>query len=148
MTNADIDYLQEKLGIVLPSQYVDLILGEYPFEGEQWENCQLWQSCDVVVKDNIQMRRLCQDWNAAWFTFGHDGAGNIFFLMPPETSDTTVYCRNHETTEITAEAGDLVTWCNTWTQSSVENSANPSATSIWQKLVHLATGQSVKRRSS
>jgi hypothetical protein len=112
---ADVNDIEARLGVTLPAAY-RAVMTNYPFVGKDWANCQLEKNLEELIVTNLAFRQG-EFGGLAWpdsrFTFGHDGAGNSFFL-DLATDDPAVYCVDHETHAVTREAADLQAWANQW----------------------------------
>ena len=108
MNEEELGNLEARLGITLPAEYRDLVC-DYRFEREQ---VFLWNNAERLVRTNLSFRDGAfgeAEWPNHRYTFGHDGAGNHFFI---DTSDASlrVYCIDHETHVVSFESDNLEDW--------------------------------------
>jgi len=94
------DFLESEFGIELPEFYKQSI-SNYPFnaiDDLDFIEANLVRDLDWVIENNTLLRDkgfFGQRWQHHYFSIGHDGFGNYFFISL-KGNDTKIYCADHE----------------------------------------------------
>ena len=101
MNESDIAAIERELSIKLPLAYVQTML-KYPIDMKStayaiYFECALPNEKDRVIEDNKELREHWvkpRPWPNDYFTFGHDGGGNPYYIKV--NNGEAVYMAEHE----------------------------------------------------
>ena len=112
MTESEILRIERELYVKLPQEYIKVMREYSDLHIQPYESCTLSDDIGLIIGMNKGFRNGefgGADWPLNHFTFGHDGAGNHYFL-DLNLAQSPVYIKDHETHEIGIEAPDFNTW--------------------------------------
>jgi hypothetical protein len=116
MTNAQLADIEQALGIPLPLSYKALMTSDLGRISDRNYAFWLYQDPSRVIDANMTLCSSLEgvhNWTTNYFTIGHDGGGNQYFLDLANIK-SPVFCLDHETKEITTEWSSLDEFVIAW----------------------------------
>jgi hypothetical protein len=114
MTEADLLLIERMLSITLPTDYRELMLGA-TYEDRSDDPLAMWAMPNdpkAVIDWNLEFRLegfILEPWPESWFTFGHNGCGDHYFI-DLRLGSRPVFCKSHEGDGVREVASDLRTF--------------------------------------
>jgi hypothetical protein len=134
MLESDLNRIESVLGIRLPLEYREL-MGGYPFDDDSVaQDCAIPDDAERVIEENQGYRQdgfFGVAWPRHYFTFGHNGFGDAFYLdLSLESSP--VFCAQHETGAFVQESASLRAWVEDLAQEEEAERRRMAQRHWWQ----------------
>jgi hypothetical protein len=101
MNEIELLEIEKELNISLPDEYIGVMKNFEKFELDE-DECGLFNDSELIIGINKGFRNGEfgeYNWPDNYFTFGHDGGGNHYFINLEE-STYSIYMIDHETHQI------------------------------------------------
>jgi hypothetical protein len=115
MKETDLVRIEQALQIHLPTDYREIMSqAAYDYSSDYWlAMCQMPDKAELIIKWNVEFREqtllTAEQWRPYFFTFGHNGCGDHYFL-DLHSGGQEVFSISHEDGEVKRVASDLRTF--------------------------------------